>query len=77
MFTGYQDQTITGWRLQGSSKRAALFLQEVRTEGGLVMTEKKQQIRDYLAITVGTILIAFAIKNIFDPVSMVKLFSSE
>ena len=35
------------------------------------MTEKKQQIRDYLAITVGTILIAFAIKNIFDPVSMV------
>ena len=56
MFTGYQDQTITGWRLQGSSKRAALFL---------------QQIRNYLAITVGTILIAFAIKNIFDPVSMV------
>ena len=35
------------------------------------MTEKKQQIRDYLAITVGTILIAFAIKNIFVPVSMV------
>ena len=35
------------------------------------MTEKKQQIQDYLAITVGTILIAFAIKNIFDPVSMV------
>ena len=48
--------------ITGSSKRAALFLQKVRTEGGLVMTEKKQQIRDYLAITVGTILIAFAIK---------------
>ena len=25
VFTGYQDQTITGWRSQGSSKRAALF----------------------------------------------------
>lgn len=35
------------------------------------MSEKERAVRDYLAITTGTILIAFAIKNIFDPVSMV------
>ena len=39
--------------------------------GGDEVTGKKRQIGEYIAITAGTFLIAFAIKNIFDPVNMV------